>query len=788
MWPWQRDPEGHWPRGSPGGMLVELVALVLSCFVAAIAAPALHRPLGHRLGGLLALVPAAGFAWLITTVGGVSHGTYPAWSMAWLEALGVALSFRLDGLGLLFAFLITGIGFFISLYAGAYLKDHTHQGRFFLYLYLFMGAMLGVVLADDLIAFFVFWELTSISSYFLIGFHTEDAESRRSALMALLVTGAGGLALLAGLILLAIATGETSLSAINAAGPLGGHGLYTPVLVLILLGAFTKSAQFPFHFWLPGAMVAPTPVSAYLHSATMVKAGVYLLARLHPSLGGTMAWTATLVLFGLATLAVGTVLALRHTDLKRILAYTTVATLGLLVLLLGIGTEHAVQGAMAYLLAHALYKGALFLVAGSVDHGTGTRDIRRLGGLRKAMPYTAAAGFLAALSFMGLPPFLGFIGKEVLLGAVLELTDGLGLAIVLAVLLAGGFLAAYLAGFRPFVGRTGESPDEPHESPPSMLAGPLVLALAGLAFGLWPKAADHALVSPAAGAALGRATEAHLALWHGFNLPLLFSALVVVAAGAVIAARVDLKALLDRGFGGLDGAGPETWYTASVAGLLRGAKRQARWLQNGRLRVYLLVLLATTAGAGFTALLWLDGGGLASAPTWDASVAEVVVVLVMIVAAVAVTRVQSRLAAVAILGLVGYSVAALFIFYSAPDLAMTQFLFETLSVLLFAYVLWGMPRLVRRSKARVRASDAVLPAAVGLLMGWLALAAMTERFHDPISWFFAAQSYVEAHGRNVVNVILVDFRALDTLGEITVLAVAALGVVGLLRLRPGGDA
>lgn len=789
MWLSQRDPDGQQrpTRGSPEGEVLELVVLVLSCFLAAVAAPGLHKILHHRVGMVLAVVPAAIAVWLAAHAPQVIAGLPPSVSIPWLTNVGVHLALRLDGLALLFALLISTIGALVSLYAGTYLKGHEHQGRFFLYLYLFMGAMLGLVLADDLIALFVFWELTSISSYFLIGFNAEDAKSRRSALQALLVTGAGGLALLAGLVLLGIATGQTTLSGINANGALGGHGLYAPILVLVLAGAFTKSAQFPFHFWLPGAMVAPTPVSAYLHSATMVKAGIYLMARLHPSLGGTTQWTTALVLFGSATLLVGTIQALRQTDMKLILAHSTVASLGLLTLLLGLGTEHAAQAAMAFLLGHALYKGALFLVAGSVDHGTGTRDIRSLSGLRSAMPYTALAATLAVLSFMGIPPLFGFIAKEAILESLLELPGAIPLTVLVAILLAGGILAAFLAAVRPFWGRLRTPHDHPHESPVPMLVGPLFLAVAGLLFGILPALADNALVSPAASSILATDSHAHLAIWHGFNLPLAISAAVLLASGAVIASRLDLKRFLDRCFGGLDRIGPEAGYHASVRGLLRTAKWQARRFQNGHLRVYLMILFGAIAASVLATILLLDGGfWIASTPSWDMQFQEVVVALVLITAAIAVTRATSRLAAVAILGVVGYAVAVLFIMYSAPDLAMTQFLFETLSVLIFAYVLWGMPRLVKRSSGLVHIRDAVLCSVVGALMGWLALSAMTERFEDPISTFYAAQSYLAAHGRNVVNVILVDFRGLDTLGEITVLAVAALGVAGLLRLRNSG--
>ena len=767
---------------------MELLVLVLLPFAAAIAAPWLHRRLPDATAYILALVPLGVAAWFLNALPHVSHGGVVVASVAWLPQLGIYLALRLDGLGLLFALLITVIGALVTIYAGRYLHGVKDLGRFFLYLYLFMGAMLGLVLADDLLAMFIFWELTSISSFFLIGYHAEAADSRRRALQALLVTGAGGLALLAGLILLSVATGATTLSEVNAAGSIAESTLATPILLLILLGAFTKSAQFPFHFWLPGAMVAPSPVSAYLHSATMVKAGVYLLARLHPALADLALWTPIVASFGFATLTLGTVMALRQRDLKLILAYTTVASLGFMVFLLGLGSKHAAEAAIAFLLAHALYKGALFLIAGIVDHGTGTRDTALLGRLRGAMPVTAIAALVAGLSFAGLPPLFGFIGKEAAFAAILEAPGGTVLLIATVILFVGGVLAAGIVGVAPFwLGKRHETPHEPHEAAWPMLAGPVVLGALSLTFGLVPRLADETLVSPAASAVVGTTVHAHLALWHGFNIVLVAS-LAVLALGAFLVPRAaHVRRVLEAGFARLDAVGSERGYAAILTGLDRTAEGQTRFWQHGILRRYLAVMVAFTVLA--TAAAWILRDGALGIPDLDVSATPfgALLVVAMITAAFAVTRLPSRLAAVASLGVVGYSIALVFLLFGAPDLAMTQFLFETLSVLIFLRVLWGLPKMVPRSATATRLRDAVLAGSVGVLMTMLVLVATTNQFHDPISSFYRAASYVEAHGRNVVNVILVDFRGIDTLGEITVLSVAALGVLALLRMRPRGD-
>jgi len=760
-----------------------ITALVIGGFCAALLAPWVVRLSPRLAGWVLMLLPLGAFVAFARTLPSVTSGASLTERLAWAPQVDLWLSFRLDGLALLFALLITGIGALVTLYAAHYLAGHGQLGRFYGYLFLFMSAMLGVVVADNLLAMFICWELTSLSSYALVGFNHERPEARRSALQALLVTVAGGQALLVGLLLLAGMGGSFELSVLVGQGEsLRAHPLYLPVLLLVLAGAFTKSAQVPFHPWLPGAMEAPTPVSAYLHSATMVKAGIYLLMRLHPALGGTASWGLLLTLVGGATMLWGAARALAEVDLKRLLAYATLSVLGLLVMLLGVGTPAALHAALAYLLAHALYKGALFLVAGVVDHETGTRDVGHLSGLRRAMPLTATAAALAALGMAGVLPVFGFIGKELVYESVLHasrsatlVTAASVLAFVLLVAVAG------MVGARPFLGVPGITPKAAHEAPPGLWGQPLLLAVLGLVFGFAPGLLSPLLTS--AGEALQPGLgPLKLSLWHGFNPALGLSALSLAAGAAVFVGRERLR--------GVAGAlSPPVvraaWnFDRFLAGLNVVALWQTRVLQSGDHSRYILLVLVSTFGLlGYT--LGVRGDAFSPPPsTGRVDVADAGVALLTVLAAGAATRSRSRLAAVAALGVVGFGVALLFLFFGAPDLALTQAIVEALTVVVFLLALLHLPRYTRFSSTAVRLRDVVLSVGVGGTMGLLALIAANPPPHPTISTFFLEQSVPQAHGHNVVNVILTDFRALDTLGEITVLAVAGLGVHALLKLLP----
>lgn len=690
---------------------------------------------------------------------------------------------HLDGLALLFALLITGIGTLVLVYTGGYFHRKPELPRLLALLLFFMGAMLGVVLSDNLILLFMFWELTSVSSYLLIGFKHEDAVSRRNALQALLVTGLGGLALLAGILLLGMAAGTFEISMLAArTDDILSSPLLPASLVLILLGAFTKSAQFPFHFWLPNAMAAPTPVSSYLHSATMVKAGVFLLARLNPTLASAPGWSVSLFIFGATTMLVGGLLGLLQTDLKRILAYTTLSVLGMLTMLIGVGTELALQSAVFFLLGHALYKASLFLCAGNVDHACHTRDVTRLRGLRFALPATAAAATLAALSKSGFPPFFGFLGKEYAYKSGVALNEWS--TPVLAVAFLGNlmlFALAFKAGVHPFYGRREEArlDGPPHGLPRSMWVPPLLLGVIGLALGLLPGLLSLPLVQAAVSSVEGRPVKLKVALWHGFNLPLLLTVLTIGCGLLLYRARW----LLWRASPGVVEQMPLRWdalYDRAYNGLLALAQWQTRIIQNKRLHHYLAALVATTSAL----LAWklaANNGLPRSLPDTPPDPLALAVVAMMAVCSVLAITSGSRLTALATLGLTGYGIAYLFAHFGAPDLAITQIVVETLTVVFFMTVLHHLPRIREYASAGSRLRDALLAGVVGLLLTLLVLISLHIQIGHPISDTLAEWSYNEAFGRNVVNVILVDFRALDTLGEITVLGIAAVGVYVLIE-------
>lgn len=766
-----------------------IILAVLSSFALSLLAPWLHHLTRRATGWVIALLPVGLTLFFASLLGQITASGPIILSFAWIPRMGINFSFYADGLSLLFALLISTIGALVIIYSSTYMADNPLLGRLYALILMFMGSMLGLVLADSLITMFVFWELTGLSSYLLIGFEHERQAAREAALQALLVTGAGGLVLLAGLLLLGYAGGSFELSTLLGNGEaIRGHRFYLPILLMILIGASTKSAQVPFHFWLPNAMEAPTPVSAYLHSATMVKAGVYLLARLSPILGGNDAWNYLVTLIGLATMLLGAVLALMQTDLKRILAYSTVSTLGALVLLIGLDTSLSIKAAMLFLLVHALYKAALFLVAGALDHETGTRDARQLGGLAKAMPITAFAAALAALSMAGLPPMLGFINKELFYEAKLQAPRAAGLITSFGVL-ANSLLVtvAMIVGIRPFFGRKKATPKEPHEAPLSLWIGPIFLGAAGLINGLLPDLIPNFLIGAAVSAVRAESTVIELTLWHGLNPTFALSVLTLAVGLGLYFGLDTLRSSWhfpsgESALRALTGWGPQRWYQLSLSGMNSLARALTRCLQSGYLRLYLIIIILTTTALGGYALVKnVDFGWPISQPS-NIWFFEWTVGLIILTGALMAVLSRSRLAAVAALGAVGYGVALIYTLFGAPDLAMTQFAFETLTVFLFVLVLYRLPRFGLLSTRLARIRDALLSLAAGGLMTALVLAATSEPFQSRLAPFFAENALL-ARGRNIVNVILVDFRGLDTLGEIAVLAVAAIGVYALLKLR-----
>ncbi|OAB63767.1 hypothetical protein AY599_01220 [Leptolyngbya valderiana BDU 20041] len=788
-----------------------IVGTLLAIFALALVAPTLHRVLGRATGYVLALGPLVAFGYYLTQMNPTASGEAVAVGWTWSQSLGVEFSFRVDSLSTLFALLVTGVGTGIVLYANSYLEGHPKRGRFFGYLLGFMGAMLGLVLADDLILLFIFWELTSITSYLLIGFDHEREKARKSALQALVVTGLGGLSMLAGMVLLGQIAGTFSVSGIiEHHHVLAESPLTLAAMILILGGAFTKSAQFPFHFWLPNAMEAPSPVSAYLHSSTMVKAGVYLVARLNPAFLEDPAWQWSLSCFGGATMLLGAYLATRQTYYKKVLAYTTVSSLGIMIMLIGLG---APQAAAAYIFAHALFKGALFLVAGIVDHEAGVKDTEQMGGLFGKMPVTALVAIISGLSMAGMVPLLGFVAKELLLKGSLHAHGGPHEVAWLwptISTIAGAFMAVagFQAGIRPFLMRrsaTEDYPKKPHEAPLPMLFGPVVLTGLTLIGGVLPALFTAPIIN---------GTTASIAGGHDVELvkldaiymathastALLLSGIALVAGALLFVLRKPWRAItrpLDRVATAI---GCERIYHLlfnGTVGPVSLATVQTRLLQSGYLRVYVQVTVLTTLMLGGGLLAWkggvVDSISQALPPfgeiAWTELLFEAVLVSMICVAAIASTQMRGRLSTIAVLGVVGYCSAVIFVLFGAPDVAMTQFAVETLTVIIFVLVVYHLPRFAVYSSRKAKSLDALLGAAFGLMMAAFVVSSFAITADDGISWFYNHYALPDApgehvaYGRNLVNIILVDFRALDTLGEITVLGLAAVGVYTLLKLR-----
>ncbi len=763
---------------------MELFWIIAAPLLAAFVAPRLARGMGARAAGaLLSAIPFAITGWLLSE----ALAAAPARTVAydWIPSMGVQLALLVGGFERLFLFLVSFIGGLVLIFGGAYLEEDSKAPRFFAIVLLFMAAMLGVIAADDMILTFVFWELTSITSFLLIGYKHEDPGARKAALQSLLVTGGGGLALLAGLILLSQITGETRISALAAhSDTIAQSPLFVPALLLVLGGVFTKSAQVPFHFWLPGAMAAPTPVSAYLHSATMVKAGVILLAKLWPAMSHTELWKWIVTPVGALTMLTGVLVAIYQTDLKRLLAYSTVSVLGTLVMMLGLGNPFAFKTAMFLALVHGFYKGALFMVAGSVDHSTGTRDVRSLSGLRESMPWLAVAAGAAALSMSGVPPTLGFISKELLYEVKLSLPIANHAITALGVLANSLAVAiALIVGIRPFMGDPGHA-EVKHPPCWGLIFPPALLATLGLLLGLVPGRLDSYLISPAA-ASLGiEAKQAKLTLWHGFTPVLALSVATLVAGWLFFKIRRRFEVVshaMDR----IHFITPTALYFSGLDGLLKCAARLTGWIQGGQLRVYVRVTIGAASGLILYALIRV-AGEFSTISRTPLGIFETMVVILMIVSSVAAVRAKSRLAAILCLGGVGYSVAFVFAAYGAPDLAITQLLVETLTVVLFSFVILKLPQIRKISRGHTHRWDALIASIAGLAMTLVVWKAIHVTISDPISPGLIERSATEAFGRNVVNVILVDFRALDTMGEILVLALACLGVTALLfrKRRP----
>jgi len=791
-------------------LVLLLVPLAGALVAAAAGLPVLNRRLTvTRAAWLLALAPLAAFGLILWGVAGMGSGDALVWRLDWIPSLGLSAGFYFDHLGALFGLLVTGIGALVVIYSGYYFKSEERpwgEWRFLTYLLLFMASMLGLVLAGDVITLFVFWEGTSVTSFLLIAYKTKDEAARRGAFKSLFITGGGGIALLVGLLLLSYVAGSSDFSAILGSGDLLRQStLYPAMLVLIVLGAFAKSAQAPFHIWLPDAMSAPAPASAYLHSATMVKAGIYLLARLNPVLGFTDLWFWLLSLTGLATMLVGAYVGLKQNDLKALLAYSTIGQLGVLVVLIGQDTEIAFKALVIGVAAHALYKSALFLIVGIVDHETGSRDLRRLGGLARSMPVSFAIGLVAALSMAGLPPLFGFLAKETLLATVTHpsvplLVDRLFPAVTV---LAGAFVLAQagMVIWEVFLGKRRAPVLHGHEAPWAMLLAPAIPALLSLAVGLLPEPEFLArFLADAAAEVYGSKVKVSLALWTGITVPLLLSGVAVSLGTGLFLLRRCVRALQTR----VDERWSFNTLYAGLLGLIDRAAGLAARLQSGKLRAYLAIILA-----GVVALV-LGFGGLSRWETvasfslpglsFEGEMAVLrIFALLVIVAAAAVTVILRRdFPAIVALGAAALAIAVLMVLEPAPDVALVQVVVDILTTVVLVLALTRLPREQRRradalASQQSRAGllrDALLATAGGAVVAFVTLVALTSRpRQSAVTPFYEQASKAVVGAKDIVGAIIVDFRALDTLIEITVFGLAGLGVYTLLRyaFRKAGD-
>ncbi|WP_063016219.1 Na+/H+ antiporter subunit A [Nocardia niwae] len=786
-----------------------MLVILLIHAVAALLAPLCVRVLGRNAFFLLASVPFGSLGWVIAN-----------WSepqrvrLAWAPSIALNIELRFDTLAAVLCALVLGIGALVLVYCGRYFEnDEPRLGVFAAELVAFAGAMFGLVTSDNMVLLYVFWEATTVLSFLLIGHNAEQAASRRAAIQALLVTGAGGLAMLAGIVVLGTVSGSYLLSdLLTAADPPSGPAVGVAV-ALLLVGALTKSAVVPLHFWLPGAMAAPTPVSAYLHAAAMVKAGVYLVARLAPVFAQNPVWHPLVLTLGSASMLLAGLRALQVVDLKLVLAFGTVSQLGFLIVLVGIGTPGAALAGVTMIVAHALFKACLFLVVGIIDHGAGTRDLRRLSGLGRRAPVLCATAVLAALSMAGIPPLLGFVGKESALSAVLDadvLTEPARAAVFAGVALGSMLTVGYSIRF--VWGAFADKRDEPEPAPGAIalahhpsevpvpadqpegedrcrwhppgalfLAPPALLAIASLVAGLVPSWLD-ARLRPYAGTLAGPAPE-HLALWHGFT-PAAATTLLIVAVGVVLYRLRDRFAeSAHPRLGNADRA-----YDATLRAMDALSLRMTGAVQRGSLPLSQAAILVTLIVLP-TALLAVGARTGVTLRWWD-SPSQAAIGVIMVVTALAATVLRNRLASVLVVGVTGYGSGVIFALHGAPDLALTQFLVETLTLVIFVLVLRAFPARIEASRAAAfKVRRAMLAAGTGAVVAVLAGFAVAARTAEPIWPRIPDAAYEFGGGKNAVNVLLVDLRAWDTLGEISVLVVAATGVASLVfRSRRFGSA
>lgn len=785
---------------------------ILSPFLLAFVVPFLFKYVRRiHTGWFVLILPILLFTYFIQMLSITSNGKTLFSQAEWIPSLGMNFTVYVDGLSLLFALLITGIGALVVLYSIFYLSKEKEQlGSFYTYLLMFMTAMLGVVLSDNMVVLYLFWELTSISSFLLIGYWYKRERSRYGATKSLLITVFGGLAMLGGFILIYLITDSFSIrEAVNQLQLIMASPYFIPAMILILLGAFTKSAQFPFYIWLPDAMEAPTPVSSYLHSATMVKAGIYLVARFSPIFALSEVWFWTISLVGLMTLFWGSFHAVRQHDLKAILAYSTVSQLGMIMLMLGVGAAAihennpaffgaAVLAAIFHLINHATFKGSLFMAAGIIDHETGTRDIRKLGGLMTIMPITFTITLIGTFSMAGLPPFNGFLSKELFFTSMIRISDirftdvsTWGTIFPTMAWLASVFTFIYsmMLLFKTFRGHLhlDRLEKKPHEAPIGMLIPPIILASLVVTFFFFPNILAYSVIEPAIAAIIPEAIETgsrfvvKIEAWHGFQ-PELYMTIGVVVLGTIGYLTLSKWKPLYNIF-------KEKWsfnslYDHSLTGLEKGAHRLTSTYMTGFLRDYLVYVFGFMIVVIGSIMVYQQAFAFQTERAASIGTYEVILSLVMVAATVTTVFARSRLTAIIALGVMGYTLSLFFVIFRAPDLALTQLIIETISVALFLLCFYHLPKLSLKPKTRkFKLTNLIISLGIGIIVTCLAFASTSQQSLETISSYFIENSYKLAGGDNIVNVILVDFRGFDTLFEITVLAIAALGIYGLLKAQ-----
>lgn len=776
-----------------------MIFAVLAPLIFAIFIPLLSKRKQTFHPGIFVLfIPLAIFVYFIQFIGNDFSPIKQTYR--WIPSLHINFDFYLDGLSLLFVLLISGIGTLVVLYSIFYLNHTERLDQFYVYLLMFMTAMLGIVLSNNLFVLYTFWELTSVSSFLLIGYWHFKERSRYGAVKSMLITIFGGLSLLGGFIILYVITGTSNIQLmIEQTDTIVASEWFPFLLIFILLGAFTKSAQFPFHIWLPDAMEAPTPVSAYLHSATMVKAGLFLVARFYPILSPSELFFTIVTTVGMITLVWASYMAVRQTDLKAILAFSTISQLGMIMAMLGFGTEIAIFAAMFHILSHATFKGSLFMIAGIVDVQTGTRDIRKLGKLFTFMPIAGTLALFGSLSMAGVPlPFLnGFYSKELFFESTLSLEATTGypsfLATIVPYVAVFGSIFTFVYSIYLLIGVFGNQKNKtvtyqtkPTEAPIGMLISPIVLISGVLIIGLFPNLFNQTFIAHAAKSIVGTSAVETISFWHGFNTPFIMSLMVVITGIILFLTMRNWKPIYNYIPGKLS---INKVYDFSVRSLDDVSRNITNFYMRGSLRLYMLIILGTTFVISFIFLFITDGFIIDFSDLAPITVLEMVVVFAIVVAAIATIFARNNVAVILILGIVGYGVAILFVLYRAPDLALTQLVIETVSITLFLLCFYHFPKLRKRTESiQTKTINLIISIGFGLLMTIVGIAAFSSNAFDKISDYFIEASLPISGGKNIVNVILVDMRGIDTLFEITVLGIAGLTVYSLIKLRKDKEA